>query len=315
MCSYICHSLLLLLLNVHKINTQQLPFDTLVSFGDSNTDTGNVYNLTHHTWPIVPPYFQGRFSNGPVWIEKLGVSNVKNYAYGGATTDNDLVQGYTASDTKPVPGVRQQILIYLNETNTANMNFARTLYVIWVGGNNYYFNQTISPSTVAASILNGVKDLLHIGVKHLLIVNQSPVEAMPFIRTPEQAVYYRERTTYHNNNLSIGISKLVYNRQEVSLYLFDVYSFVLKIIANDSHYSFNVKDNCWNILNGNVTILCSNPESYVYIDQYHFTTRMHQLIGDAARQFIASWSGISKSSYSISVILCALLFLILSFSS
>jgi outer membrane lipase/esterase len=304
-----CHSLLLLFLCSHSINTQHIPFDTIISFGDSNTDTGNVYNLTNYTWPIVPPYFQGRFSNGLVWIEKLGISNIKNYAYGGATTDNDLIQGYTASDTKPVPGVRQQILMYLNKTKIININFARTLYVIWAGGNDYYFNKTLSPSTVAISILNAVKDLLNIGVKHLLIVNQSPIQTMPFVQTQEEVIYYRERTIYHNNNLSIGMTKLDYNRKQISLYLFDVYSFILQIIDKNSNYSLNTKDNCWNVLNGTVHILCSNPESYVYIDQYHFTARMHELIGNAAQQFIASLSGTSRSSYSIGVILCALFFL------
>jgi phospholipase/lecithinase/hemolysin len=130
---------------------------------------------------------------------------------------------------------------------------------------------------------------------------------MPFVQTQEQVIYYTQRATYHNNNLSIDITKLDYNRQEVSLYLFDVYSLILKIIANNS---LNAKDNCWNILNGTITILCSNPESYIYIDQYHFTARMHELIGNAARQFIANFSGINRSSYSIGVILCALLFLI-----
>ncbi|CAF4695944.1 unnamed protein product [Rotaria sp. Silwood2] len=99
MWSYISHCFLLLFLCNHVTNTRQIPFDT-----------------------IVPPYFEGRFSNGPVWIEKLGVSNIKNYAYGGAATDNDFIQGYTASDTIPVPGVRQQIKIYFNQTNITTVN-------------------------------------------------------------------------------------------------------------------------------------------------------------------------------------------------
>jgi outer membrane lipase/esterase len=286
------------------ITTQKIPFDTIVSFGDSNIDTGNVYRLTNHTWPIVPPYFQGRFSNGYVWIEKLGVSNIKNYAYGSATTDNDLIQGYTASDTISVPGVRQQILIYLNETNTIHRDFTRTLYVISAGGNDYYFNKSITPSIVVASILNRMKDLLNIGVKHLLIINQSPIQTMPFIQTNEQINSYRERTIYHNNNLSMNIKKLDYNHEQVSLYLFDLYSFIFNIIAT---HSLNTKDNCWNVSNGNVTILCSNPESYIYIDQYHFTAQIHELIGNDVRQFI---SGLTKTSYSIDIILTALLFLI-----
>ena len=309
MYSCIYPRLLLLFLYGQLITTQRIPFDTIISFGDSATDTGNVYKLTNHTWPLVPPYFQGRFSNGFVWIEKLGVSDVRNYAYGGATTDNHLIQGYTASDTIPVPGVRQQIAIYLNDTRTTERNFARTLYVIRVEGNDYFFNGTILPSIVAASIVNCVRDLLQIGVKHLLIVNQSPIQAMPFVQTEEETVYYRTRTIYHNNNLSIEIQKLDYNRKEVSLNLFDVYSFILRIISDHSNHSLNTKDYCWNISNGQVTILCSTPESYLYIDQYHSTARMHELIGDGIRQYIVSFSGINKTSYSIAIILCALLFL------
>ncbi|CAF1231946.1 unnamed protein product [Rotaria sordida] len=315
MWSYILHCFLLLFLYNYQINTQQIPFDTIVSFGDSNSDIGNVYNLTNHKWPIVPPYFQGRFTNGPVWIEKLGISNIKNYAYGGATTDNNFIQGYTASYTIPVPGVRQQIQIYFNETNITTLNFIRTLYVIWIGGNDYYFNKTISPSTVVTSILNSVKDLLKIGAKYILITNKSPSQTMPFVQTQEQFIYYRDRNIYHNNNLSIGIRKLDYNHKEVVLYLFELYSFILKIIADNKNYSLNVKDYCWNVLNGSVTILCSNPESYVHIDQYHYTTRMHELIGDAVRQFLLTSSAVNKSSYSIFIILCVQFFLTLSFCS
>jgi thermolabile hemolysin len=189
------------------------------------------------------------------------------------------------------------------------MDFAHTLYILRSDGNDYYFNRIINPSIVAASLLNGVKDLLKIGVKHLLIVNQSPVQIMPFIHTQEQATFFKERTVYHNNNLSIGISKLEYNREHVSLYLFDVYSFILKIIANNSIYSFNTKNSCWDILNNTVVSSCSNPESYIFIDQYHYTACMHELIADGARQVILSSSTMIKSSYSVYTILCSVVFL------
>ncbi|CAF3303004.1 unnamed protein product [Rotaria socialis] len=312
---YICRYFLFIFLCSHQTTTQNVPFDTIVSFGDSLTDTGNVYNLTSHTWPIVPPYFEGRFSNGPVWIEKLGISIIKNYAHGGATTDNDFIQGYTASDTVPVPGIRQQINIYVKETNTVTLNFVRTLYVIWGGANDYYFNKTISPSVVAANILNGVKDLLTIGAKHILIMNHLPVQVMPFVQTDQEFIYYRKRAIFHNNNLSVDIAKLDYDRKKSALYLFDIYSFILKITDNHKNYSLNIKDNCWNVLNGNVSILCSNPQRYVYIDQYHFTTRIHELIGDAVHKFLFTSFGVTKHSYSVSNIAYLQLFLILSFYS
>ncbi|CAF0795370.1 unnamed protein product [Adineta ricciae] len=265
---------------VDQTKAQRLSFDTIVSFGDSNTDTGRVYELTQHTWPITPPYYQGRYSNGPVWIERLGVSNLKNYAYGGATTDDHLVEGYAASDTKRVPGIRQQIQIYLNETNRTGIDFTRTLYVIWAAGNDYYFSDRITPFIVAASITNAVKDLIQIGVRHLLVINSPPIHIMPFIRTKSQADYFRRRTIYHNNNLSLALDKLDYNPQEISLYLFDIYSLILNLTTSNSTNALKTK-NCWEVTNGNVTALCPNPDLYAYIDQNHFSARMHDLIGHA----------------------------------
>ncbi|CAF5179240.1 unnamed protein product, partial [Rotaria sp. Silwood1] len=94
------------------IQSKKLPYDTIVCFGDSSSDTGNFYQLTNSKWPVDPPYYNGRFSNGKTWIEKLGVSNLINYAYGSATTDNNLVQGFTTLNVR-VPGVRQQITKYM----------------------------------------------------------------------------------------------------------------------------------------------------------------------------------------------------------
>src|SRR5262245_37490212 len=52
-----------------------VPFREVVVFGDSLSDTGNVFTVTEpvlaEAIPVSPPYFQGRFSNGPVWVERL----------------------------------------------------------------------------------------------------------------------------------------------------------------------------------------------------------------------------------------------------
>ncbi len=55
------------------------PFSKLYVFGDSLSDQGNIFNITKFAnslssqIPVVPsaPYFEGRFSNGPVWIDYL----------------------------------------------------------------------------------------------------------------------------------------------------------------------------------------------------------------------------------------------------
>lgn len=40
-------------------------------FGDSLSDTGKMYDKMRGYLPSSPPYHQGRFSNGPVWLEQL----------------------------------------------------------------------------------------------------------------------------------------------------------------------------------------------------------------------------------------------------
>jgi outer membrane lipase/esterase len=86
------------------------PYNQIVAFGDSLSDTGNDFILSGGTSPATP-YFQERFSNGPIWLDqlaiKLGVagpgpslSGGTNYAYGGATAGS-LFQG--------VPDLGQQV--------------------------------------------------------------------------------------------------------------------------------------------------------------------------------------------------------------
>jgi outer membrane lipase/esterase len=65
-------------------------YSSFLVFGDSLSDPGNLYAATGGGSPASPPYFNGRFSNGPVWAESVtaeflsaGVASA-NFAFGGA---------------------------------------------------------------------------------------------------------------------------------------------------------------------------------------------------------------------------------------
>ncbi len=64
-------------------------FSRIVMFGDSLSDTGKMYSKMRGYLPSSPPYYQGRFSNGPVWLEQLTQQfpglTIANEAEGGAT--------------------------------------------------------------------------------------------------------------------------------------------------------------------------------------------------------------------------------------
>jgi len=291
--------LLILIFFIYQTQSENIPYDTIVCFGDSMSDTGNVYNLTDFRWPL-PSYYEGRFSNGPVWIEKLSTAKLVNYAYGSATSDNNLVVGITEFNTV-VPGVRQQISMYENATNLTKINFDRTIYVIWAGANDYFFNPSLNPSTVVNSLMNGINDIIRIGGTHFLIVNQPP-SVYPALIAANASDYYAGLTLQHNSNLSNSIQILQSNSSNLSIIFFDIYSLITNILQNISAYGLNDTQNCWSTLTGTVIVLCTTPNTYLFIDEYHFTTHVHQIIADNAQKLLETNDGKIKS-YSILYIL------------
>jgi phospholipase/lecithinase/hemolysin len=115
-------------------------FSQIYVFGDSLSDPGNDFNLSGSP---PPPYFNGRFSNGPNWIDylsqdlglnptpytKLGVGGVIptqgiNFAFGGATT------GTANTISTLLPALQQQVGLFQNFTQTYTPA-ADALYIVW----------------------------------------------------------------------------------------------------------------------------------------------------------------------------------------
>src|SRR4051812_20789394 len=102
------------------------PFLNLVVFGDSLSDVGNVQNNFFVDIPG-PYYWNGRFSNGPVYAETLATglglpalnrstASGTDYAYGGAKTT-----GTGFPDSLVVKDIDDQVNQYLSSHNgTAN---------------------------------------------------------------------------------------------------------------------------------------------------------------------------------------------------
>ncbi len=80
----------------------------LVVFGDSLSDNGNLFRLTGQP---APPYWEGRFSNGPTYAEQLAQelgANLDDLAVGGATASG------TSPFANPLPiNLPEQIAAYL----------------------------------------------------------------------------------------------------------------------------------------------------------------------------------------------------------
>jgi outer membrane lipase/esterase len=300
---------ILILINYVQTNILKHPFNTVVTFGDSHTDTGNVYNLTNYQWPLVPPYYQGRFTNGPVWIERLPIPFIQNYAYGDATIDGDnFLAGFTGPHRIKVPDIRQQIVTYLSTNNINTIDLSHTLYIIWAGGNEYLINSSLSPDLVVTNFLSTVYDLLVVGIQHLIIINLPPLQLYPGINKDE---IDEELITEHNNYLLSNITQIQSDHNKVSIRVYDIYSLITNIISNNSMDMLNTIDKCWNIFNTNIISQCINPDEYVFIDDYHFTTVIHQVIAGDIQHFILSSA--LRTSSKFCIFICIILLILSTF--
>src|SRR6185369_7149670 len=120
----------------------QATYSNVYFFGDSLSDTGNLYTASGGAIPG-PPYDNGRFSNGPLWVETvasgLGYASAtnpfllggNNYAWAGAFTGTGGLADQFIGGTPT--GLQTQVAGYWAASHaTADSN---ALYVVEIGSN------------------------------------------------------------------------------------------------------------------------------------------------------------------------------------
>ena len=163
------------------------PYKNLVIFGDSLSDNGNFYKDMQS--PKFP-FYLGRYSNGPVWVEHLVAAyfpvnpngHLFNHAYAGAGVDEeDFVSGDNLSMT-----FKGQVTQYLSQ-DFDKVPIKDSLFIVWIGANNYIGNP---PEFERMNTLRAVNEGIHLnlqrladkGAEHILILNLPDLGMAPFAR-------------------------------------------------------------------------------------------------------------------------------------
>ncbi|HYD27370.1 autotransporter domain-containing protein [Brevundimonas sp.] len=278
-------------------------YGRLVVFGDSLSDNGNLYAISGQ--PTSPPYFQGRFSNGPVFTELLGfnagrytagapVTGSVNYAFGGARTDNAALP----------PGMRNQLLAYTGGGGTFGAN---DLVSVLGGANNLFQQLTafavlppaqqavtnpqsfVQPTALAAAadinfIVNSVAGA---GAGTVLVSNLPRLGITPQFNqgsgAPLGPLADFAGTTF-NSALSAGLFTVAANNPDSNIILMDLYKISDTLAGSPGLFGLtNARDACFN----QVTLtVCSNPDSYLYWDSVHPTAAGHRLIAALANDYL-----------------------------
>ena len=253
-------------------------FDQIYVFGDSLSDTGNVFNATLNvTGEGFPPapYYQGRFSNGPVWVEylatKLGATST-NFAFGGATTGSSNTS--EPNEILGLPALDQQI----NRLTTANPSAdPDALYIVWAGANDYLGAGVTDPTVPVNNLSTAVNSLADYGAKNIMVVNLPDLGKLPATFNSPISSTLNDLTEAHNSGLA---AKLDFLSQEpdINIIPLDVNSQFNRAIAHPGEFGFtNVTDSCLT-----TSSVCANPDEYLFWDDIHPTTAGHKLVGDLA---------------------------------
>jgi phospholipase/lecithinase/hemolysin len=268
------------------------PFDALYAFGDSGTDTGNVYDSTGGAVPASPPYHDGRYSNGGNWLDTLAIdlgglkdtaslSGGTNYAYGGAVT------GPGTSISPTVPTLVQQAGMFTASLGGGAAD-PNALYVIWGGGNDVRDggNPSRSMSGAVANTSSVITQLANDGAKNFLVMN------LPNLGLAPQAIAEGSATQTEWNSLSqsfdSGLAGTVPGLESldggIKITLVDMYDFLNDIISDPSAYGFtDVTDACYTGQTDGVGgSVCADPSQYLFWDKIHPSAAADVLIGNYA---------------------------------
>ena len=269
-------------------------YDRLVVFGDSLSDNGNLYAATGGTTPVSPPYYQGRFSTGPVFTELLGfnlarvggnVNGSIDFAYGGARTDDLVIPGAP-------PGMQTQLQMYLGMGGTFDSN---DLVSVLGGANNIFparpsAGAAANPLAASAPVANGaaaninslVNSVAGAGAGTILVTNLPKLSLTPQFRGTAAAPLADYAVSTFNTALANNLAATAAARPGTNIIMMDLFKIGDTIANNPTAFGVsNVTAACIT-----PTSVCSNPGDYFYADPVHPTAAGHRALASLANDYL-----------------------------
>lgn len=288
-------NILLLSLILSTSSVGASPFSSLYVLGDSLSDIGASSSAVYSIYNFLggncdpghpcPPYYEGRYSNGPITAELLAdsilpggadSSNYYSYAVAGSTTGiGNFGDGGSATSLGfgLLPGMAFQIATYLPSVNT----HSDTLHLVWGGANDFLTGD--SASGAAQNIAGTVSTLAAAGAKNILVPNLPNLSVTPFVQSQTSVVIesaYNFSVDF-NTALSDHLDQLGALYPTTTIFQFDTFSLFDKIIEDPTSYGFsNTVDACVVLPD-----VCANASGYLFWDDFHPTHQAHQIFASA----------------------------------
>lgn len=223
-------------------------FSNIIVFGDGLSDMGKFGELTNFQYPPSPPFYQGRWTNGPTWIEMLAekinvpLTAENNYAMGGATTgsyniNEPLRSALGLSREAELFGLQAQIDKVLTATPKLD---STALYVVWAGGHDYgsfleYGQPDIKQYPPVANIQYALIRLINAGAHTIMVGDLPDLGATPAYAGTEKATLATSLIQEFNDSLRTMLKDLESGTGAVIIHL-EAASFFQDVFAKPAHY-------------------------------------------------------------------------------
>jgi phospholipase/lecithinase/hemolysin len=244
-------------------------YDAIYVFGDSYCDVGNIFLATGGAEPAAP-YYNGRFSNGPIWIEHVAgglglpmlpsLAGGTDYAFGGAwATAPQTIPGGT------IPSVPQQVGIYL--AAHGGKADPKALYILEGGGNDILDTTSGTPDALGFKIATALAEsellLRQAGAKHFVVPNLFDVGLLPEGQANAAFDHAAVVATNRYLNELLVIEDYL---EGITIVRLDVYSLLESVETDPTHYGFtNITTPCL------TTSVCADPDHTFFWDAHHPT--------------------------------------------
>ncbi|HUJ98077.1 MAG TPA: SGNH/GDSL hydrolase family protein [Stellaceae bacterium] len=265
----------------------------IIVFGDSLCDTGNAYIATLHDKAPSPPYYDGRFSNGPLWVEDFAanfglatqpaLSGGTDFAVGGAKAGS-------SADRLPYQADLYLLLSVFSRPDP------RALYVVFGGGNDVRSalnkpDPAPRLAHAALSIRQMIEHLAAHGAVNFLVPNVPNRGLTPAARTRGTAEEETRLTDAYDAALEAALRDLP-GRLHINLVWVDFWTAVARAFAAPQRLGFtDITEPCL-VHDRSGYRQCAEPEKYVFWDDIHPTARGHLFLAAAA---LAAYATASQS--------------------
>ena len=258
----------------------------IISFGDSHSDLGNLHAATGG-FVAAPPYFLGRWTNGPSWIDELatqlGVPAVSasllggtGFAWGGAETG----AGWLIDDF--IPNVGGQIEDFLSDDAPDGDD----LLVIWAGTNDGINGK--APAEAAENISKHISDLADAGGRLFLVPDLHSLSLAPMFAGAPGAPGAKAWTREFNLVLREELKALKKSRHEITILRFEESEIIAMMMDHPRKYGLRDVTNqaCDGCFENGTGVPVQNPDHYLWWDAVHFTRVVHRILGAEAAKLV-----------------------------